>query len=68
MQGEHKNNPPELYNLAEDIGEKHDLAATHPEKVKELMAKYEAVMRTAVQGAGGNASGKDHDEEMGDEK
>jgi arylsulfatase A-like enzyme len=26
----------ELYNLAEDIGEKNDLAATHPAKVKEL--------------------------------
>ena len=68
VQGEHKKNPPELYNLAEDIGEKHDLAATHPEKVKELMAKYETVMKTAVQGTGAKASGKDHDEEMGDEK
>ena len=26
----------ELYNLADDIGEKKNLAATHPEKVKEL--------------------------------
>ena len=26
----------QLYNLANDIGERHDLAAVHPEKVKEL--------------------------------
>ncbi len=60
-----KNNAPELYNLAEDIGEKHDLAATHPEKVKELMAQFDAVMKTAVEGAGSKAAGpnaKDHDE------
>jgi arylsulfatase A-like enzyme len=68
VQGENKKNPPELYNLADDIGEKHDLAATHPEKVKELMAKYDAVMKTAVQSVGGKSSGKDHDEDMGDEK
>ena len=29
-----------LYNLKEDIGEKNDLAATHPEKVKELAALW----------------------------
>lgn len=28
----------ELYNLADDIGEKHNVAAEHPEKVKELTA------------------------------
>jgi arylsulfatase A-like enzyme len=27
---------PRLFNLAEDIGEQHDLSGTHPEKVKEL--------------------------------
>ncbi len=32
---------PRLYNLAEDIGEKNDLAAKHPEKVKELRAAYD---------------------------
>ena len=57
VQGENKKNPPELYNLAEDIGEKENLAATNPEKVKELMARYEAVMKTAVKGAGGKESG-----------
>ncbi|MDX1966694.1 MAG: arylsulfatase, partial [Planctomycetaceae bacterium] len=32
----------ELYNLADDRTELHDLAATHPEKVTELRAKWEA--------------------------
>jgi arylsulfatase A-like enzyme len=32
---------PELYNLAEDIGESKDLAAAQPEKVKELQSLYD---------------------------
>ncbi|MGN6554374.1 MAG: sulfatase [Verrucomicrobiota bacterium] len=32
----------ELYNLADDVGEKHNLAADHPEKVKDLQAKLAA--------------------------
>jgi arylsulfatase A-like enzyme len=32
----------ELYNLANDLGEKHDLAAENPEMVKELQAKFAA--------------------------
>jgi arylsulfatase A-like enzyme len=32
----------ELYNLANDLGEKHDLAAENPEKVKELQPKLAA--------------------------
>ena len=67
VQGQNsKKGPPELFNLADDIGEKKNLAVTHPENVKELMAKYEAVMKTAVEGAGGKASGqplKDHEED-----
>ena len=31
----------ELYNLADDIGEKKNLAAAHPEKVKELAADWQ---------------------------
>ena len=31
---------PQLYNLADDIGEKTDLAAKMPEKVKELQAAW----------------------------
>jgi hypothetical protein len=30
-----------LYNLADDIGEKTDLAGTQPEKVKELQAAWD---------------------------
>jgi arylsulfatase A-like enzyme len=32
---------PELYDLAHDIGEKNNLAASKPEKVRELRAQYE---------------------------
>ena len=31
-----------LFNLAQDIGEKTDLSAKHPEKLKELQAKFDA--------------------------
>ncbi|HDJ33420.1 MAG TPA: DUF4976 domain-containing protein [Bacteroidetes bacterium] len=31
-----ENNTVQLFNLKEDIGEQHDLSATHPEKVEEL--------------------------------
>ncbi len=34
--------PPELYNLAEDIGEKNNLATAQPAKLKELQAAWEA--------------------------
>jgi arylsulfatase A-like enzyme len=33
--------PPELFNLAQDIGEKNNLAAKQPEKVKELQALWD---------------------------
>ncbi len=33
---------PKLFNLAEDVGEKEDLTAKHPEKVKELTAAWQA--------------------------
>jgi arylsulfatase A-like enzyme len=33
--------PSKLYNLAQDIGEANDLAAAHPEKVKELEALWQ---------------------------
>lgn len=38
----------ELFNLADDIGEKNNLAAQHPDKVKELRAKLDAAMKGAV--------------------
>ena len=34
---------PQLYNLTEDIGEKHNVAGQHPELVKKLAAKLDAV-------------------------
>ncbi len=40
----------ELYNLADDISEKHNLAATHPDKVKELRARLDGFMKDAVSG------------------
>ena len=38
----------ELFNLAEDPSEKTNLAAKHPEKVKELRARLEAFAKQAV--------------------
>jgi arylsulfatase A-like enzyme len=37
-----KGNKPELYNLKDDLSEKNNLAAEHPDKVKELMARHKA--------------------------
>jgi arylsulfatase I/J len=34
--------PPRLYRVADDPGESHDLAAQHPEKVRELLALHAA--------------------------
>jgi arylsulfatase A-like enzyme len=38
----------QLYNLAEDLGEKRNLAGEKPEKLRELRAKYDEMMKTAV--------------------
>lgn len=38
----------ELYNLAEDIGEKNNLAAANPAKVKEMRARMDALLKGAV--------------------
>jgi arylsulfatase A-like enzyme len=38
----------ELFNLAQDLSEKHDLAAEKPEKVKELRARYDALAKQAA--------------------
>ncbi len=38
----------ELYNLVNDLGETSNLAATHPEKVRELRAHYDRAQQTAV--------------------
>ena len=38
LKGPEANSPPELYNLAEDLGEQTNLAGKNPEKVRELTA------------------------------
>src|SRR5205823_3095232 len=38
----------QLYNLADDPGEKKDLAAARPDKVKQLRALYDKLARQAV--------------------
>jgi arylsulfatase A-like enzyme len=38
----------ELFNLAEDLSEKNNLASAHPEKVKELRERYDALAAQAV--------------------
>jgi arylsulfatase A-like enzyme len=47
--GKGKKDQVQLYNLADDPGEKKDLAAAQPAKVKELRARYDALARQAVQ-------------------
>lgn len=37
---------PQLYNLADDIEEQHNLARQHPEKVKELARELEAIRKS----------------------
>jgi arylsulfatase A-like enzyme len=41
--GKEANAAPELYNLADDIGETKDLAQKHPDKVRELAATWQRV-------------------------
>lgn len=43
-----KRNRMELFNLATDPGEKKDVAAEHPEKVKELRAAYDKLAAQAI--------------------
>ena len=47
----------QLYNLKEDIGEKENLAAKHPEKLKELAAIWEKWNSELVDPAWGPAAG-----------
>ncbi len=46
----------ELYNLADDISEKTNLAASNPEKVKELRARLDVFLKGAVPPGGGPAA------------
>ena len=52
---------PQLFNLADDIGEKNDLAAKQPEKVKDLQAAYDAwnaQLEKPRWGGGGGRAGR----------
>ena len=44
----------ELFNLAEDVSEKTNLAAQHPDKVAELKARLDALAAQALPPKGGN--------------
>ena len=48
----------QLYNLADDLGEKHDLAKTNPEKVKVLLTEMNRLMKDAVAPGDGSGSTK----------
>lgn len=37
----------QLYNLKEDIGQENNLAKSNPEKLQEMIARYEAIVETA---------------------
>jgi arylsulfatase A len=45
-----EHNPPLLFNLAVDPGERHDIAAAHPEIVADLLREADAHRRTMVAG------------------
>lgn len=49
----HTGNKDELYNLTDDLGETKDLAATQPEKLKELQSKLATLMTNAAPAGGG---------------
>jgi len=55
MQGKANTEGAELYNLAQDIGEKRNLAAQEPEKVKELAAAWNAWNRELADPSWGGA-------------
>jgi arylsulfatase A len=45
-----EHNPPLLFNLADDPGERHDVAAMHPEIIADLLKEVEAHRRSLVAG------------------
>ncbi len=58
----------ELYNLAEDIGESKDLAASQPEKVKQMRTRLEAFLKDAAPPGQGNAASKASPQKAGARK
>ncbi len=45
-----KSEPVELYNVAEDLGEKHNLAAENPERVKAMQARLQTYIAGSANG------------------
>jgi arylsulfatase A len=45
-----EHNPPLLFNLADDPGERHDVAAKHPDVIADLVREAEAHRRKMVSG------------------
>ena len=45
-----KSEPIELYNVVEDISEKHNLAAAHPERVKAMRARLQTYVEKSANG------------------
>lgn len=68
-----KSSPVELYNLAEDIGEKNNLAEAEPERVREMRARLENLIANAVHpefftqkaNSGGKEKGKNQGKNKG---
>lgn len=46
----------ELYNIPQDISEKNNLAASHPDKVKEMRARYDAHAKAAAKPLAGSGA------------
>jgi len=46
--GPNRSETVELYNLANDLGEQQDLSESHPEKVKELRARLDTLLKNSV--------------------
>lgn len=56
----HTEKSDELYNLSTDLGEAKDLASSQPEKLKELQAKLESLMKDAAPAGGGENDGDEN--------
>ena len=51
----------ELYDISNDWDEEHNVAAEHPEKVKDLMEKIEAFQKTLPENPPANTFSKERE-------